>query len=188
MKTLRKVLGLLSLLVFMSLVGCSAEYAKDATVEIFTPLIHWLFVVSFPVVLALVGVLLAHLKKKYGWEMGCQMKQMLDGLIIDGISYADEQAKKALGKAGKLPSDSKLKMAVDFVAAQVDDLGLPQKGGDALAKLIEAKLNTERHAMRSSEAVSGEAKLKVLMDAPMVAVGKRGEIKAAEKSKEKDPS
>ena len=160
MKKLSKVFVLLFLTILaLALVGCSKEYAESASVEIFTPIIHWLFVIAIPVVLALFGALLAYIKKKHGWEMWKEMKEMLDGLIVQGISYADEQAKKALKKAAKpLPPEDKLKTAVDFVATQVEDLGLPQKAGDALAKLIEAKLNEERHYMRIRESDSLKAK------------------------------
>jgi len=164
MKTLRKygALVLLSVLLW-ALAGCGKEYAESAAVEIFTPIIHWLFVIAIPVVLALVGAFLSYLKKQHGWEMSVQMKEVLDGLISQGISYADEQAKNALKKAAKpLPSEDKLKAAVDFVATQVEDLGLPQKGGEALAKLIEAKLNDERHSMRHMEADSLESKAKAI--------------------------
>jgi hypothetical protein len=140
--------------------GCSPEYAQSASVEIFTPIVHWVFAIIAPVVLALFGAFLSYLKKKHGWEMSAQMKEMLDGLIDQGIAYADEQAKKALKKTAQpLPSGDKLKAAVEFVATQIDDMGLPQKGGDALAKLIEAKLNTERHAMRMMERDSLAAKI-----------------------------
>jgi len=71
----------------------------------------------------------------------------LNGLVTGGVSFAEEQARKALRNgAVQTTGAAKMQAAVDFVMENLNSAGLPDIGRDALQRLIESRLAQERAA------------------------------------------
>lgn len=110
----------------------------------------------FPVIgVVLVALAQAGLKKwfakleKEGRMIELQTQESIfravDGLVTGGLSFAEEQARKAL-KVDKVKTEgaAKMQIAVDFVMENLETSRLPEIGREELVRLIESRLNQER--------------------------------------------
>jgi hypothetical protein len=134
------------------LIVTSTAFAQDAAADgqefwhsIVAHLLEIVVVVATPLVLLLVRKLIQVLADKVGVEVEERYMVLADEWVGKGIAYAEEQAHKAL-KEGKEPVKGAEKqiMAVEFIADALEGTGLVNTGKDALAKLVEAKLQLER--------------------------------------------
>ena len=107
-------------------------------------LLPLLVVVLTPVVLMLARGLMQAAAKKWHLEGVLKYEDKVEELVLKGIKGAEKKAMNALKKAGdddeKTAGEEKLQMAIDFVNATLKANGLPEKGGEELAMLIESKL------------------------------------------------
>lgn len=112
---------------------------------ILSHLLEIVVVVATPLILLLVRKLIQVMEDKTALNLSAEQEQLIDTWVGRGIAFAEEQAHKAL-KEGKapLPGDEKKNAAVDLVAAGLKSTGIVDLGADALAKLVEAKLNMQR--------------------------------------------
>jgi hypothetical protein len=133
------------------LIGCGGDgeavEGQEFWQAIVAHLLEIVVVIATPLVLILVRKLIQVIEKKTDIDVAEKHEKMIDEWITKGIAYGHEQGRKAL-KEGKDPvtGDEKKNAAVDFIAAGLDNTGLVTMGRDALAKLVESKLNVERVA------------------------------------------
>jgi len=133
------------------LVGCGGDgeavEGQEFWQAIVAHLLEIVVVIATPLILILVRKLIQVIEKKTDIDVAEKHEKMIDEWITKGIAYGHEQGRKAL-KEGKDPvtGDEKKNAAVDFIAAGLDNTGLVTMGRDALAKLVESKLNVERAA------------------------------------------
>jgi len=106
------------------------------------PIISMLLVA---VVTALISVGIAHLKKWTGINVTDKQRDMLTTMAAESVTYAEEQALKALKKADPTPdSDTKMELAVEYVVDQMRAAGIPEMAKGELVKVIESNLMFQR--------------------------------------------
>ena len=142
------------------LIGCGGGEAPEGQQFwqiIVEHVLEIVVVIATPLVLLLVQKLIKVIEDKAGITVAQVHEQMIDEWVTKGIAYGHEQGRKAL-KAGKDPvtGDEKKNAAVDFIAAGLDNTGLVTMGRDALAKLVESKLNIERLPEDTEEPAESE--------------------------------
>jgi len=115
----------------------------------------WMVLLDFflqlvtPIAIAVLTTLAGIAVRKWGKKLDTDKQEALvrltDSLITSGISFAEEQGRKAL-RSGKPQTEGaqKLGMATDFIAQQLSASGLPGIAEDELVKLIESRLARER--------------------------------------------
>lgn len=109
------------------------------------PLIDTLALVVQGVLLALIGVGLAWLKKKWGIDAGQQVEAAIQDVVERSIGYAAEKAHKAAKLGEDAPNGAKkLRDALEFAEAEVQRLGYDVMARDKLVELIESRLGVER--------------------------------------------
>lgn len=90
--------------------------------------IELLVMVLTPVLLMLMNRVTKYLRDKVGLEVSKEQERKLEKLVREGISFAEEQAKKAAnGKDHKLDevtSEAKLKGAVKYIESHADEFGV----------------------------------------------------------------
>lgn len=102
-----------------------------------------------PIAIAVLTTLSSIAIRKWGSKLD-QDKQvafirLADSIVTGGITFAEEQARKALKVDGaKTPSAEKLQSAVDFSMERFRSSGTADIARDELVKLIEARLHMER--------------------------------------------
>lgn len=102
-----------------------------------------------PFAIAILSTLASIAIRKWGKKLDVDTQDRLigitDNLIASGVSFAEEQGRKAL-KGGEDQTDGarKLQHAVDYIQEQLDESQLPQIGTEKLQRLIEARLHAER--------------------------------------------
>lgn len=102
-------------------------------------------VVLTPLLVVLVRRLLRLLEDKTNMELAEKHELLVDELVRKGISYAEEQANKAL-KAGKpINSDDKKSAAVKMVMDQLEEMNLHRTAAEKIAEKVESRLNDERN-------------------------------------------
>lgn len=121
--------------------GCDAG---ETGMTILDNLIPILFAVATPIILVLARALVRWLEKKLDYDISVDTEMKLYELIEEGIAFAEEQARKSIKEEKKLPPGDKLRLAIEYVRARLEDMKLPDMAGDKLAKLIEAKLGQGR--------------------------------------------
>jgi cytochrome c biogenesis factor len=104
---------------------------------------------SVPLVTAVMSVLGAWMVRKVTrkWDLEKQeaTARLVDGFIVSGVAFAEEQARKALKVNNTQTSGArKLQMALERVESQVATSGLPGIARDELVSLVESKLQMER--------------------------------------------
>lgn len=104
---------------------------------------------SAPLVTAILGVLGAWLVRKLGkkWDLEKQesASKLVDGFVVSGVAFAEEQARKALRVGGvKTEGAERLQSAVDYVQRQIESSGIDRIAQDELVNLIESKVQQER--------------------------------------------
>lgn len=112
-------------------------------------LLDFLLQLVTPIAIAVLTTLAGIAVRKWGKKLDTDKQEALvrltDSLITSGISFAEEQGRKALRtNSVKTESAQKLSMATDFIAQQLSASGLPGIAEDELVKLIEARLAQER--------------------------------------------
>lgn len=102
------------------------------------PLLAAVLAAALPI---LVRKLLALLEAKVGVQIAKDKKDLLDKLARDAVLFAEQQALNAVTKKrGKLSSEDKAALAVQWVLDQADKLGLDDVATQALVDLVEAKV------------------------------------------------
>lgn len=104
---------------------------------------------SIPLLTAVLGVLsttaVRKLTRKWDAEKQESAIRLTENLVVAGVAFAEEQARKALRVHNiKTSSAEKLQRAVDFVHEQLDQSGLPGVARAELMNMIESKLQQER--------------------------------------------
>lgn len=79
---------------------------------------------------------------KWDGERQAALLKLTEGIVRDGLAFAEEQSRKALRAGDTQPS--KLRTAMDFVHRRLDQSGLPGMLESDLAEAIEARLQQER--------------------------------------------
>jgi hypothetical protein len=131
------------------LIGCGGEgeavEGQEFWQAIVAHLLEIVVVIATPLILVLVSKLVKVIEAKANIDVAERHEVMLDEWITKGIAFGHEQGRKAL-KEGKDPvsGDEKKNAAVDFIAEGLKNTGLAEMGAEALAKLVESKLNVER--------------------------------------------
>jgi hypothetical protein len=121
----------------------------DQAQEWWMVLLDFLLQLVTPIAIAVITALAGIAVRKWGRKLDADKQEAIirltDGIITSGLSFAEEQGRKAL-RVDKVKTESadKLQSAVDYVKQQLDASGLPQVAEDELVKLIEAKLHQER--------------------------------------------
>jgi len=112
-------------------------------------LLDFLLQLVAPVAIAVLTTLGGIAVRKWGKKMDADKQEALvrltDNFITSGISFAEEQGRKAL-RVGNARTEGaqKLSVATEFVSKQLSSSGLPRIAEGELTKLIEAKLSQER--------------------------------------------
>ena len=149
---INRISYLVTFIVIFILVGCGGDGDATEAVEgqefwqaILAHLLEIVVVIATPIIIVLVRKLIQVIEKKANVDVAERHEALLDEWITKGIAFGHEQGRKAL-KEGKDPvsGDEKKNAAVDFVAEGLKNTGLTEMGAEALAKLIESKLNVER--------------------------------------------
>ena len=98
------------------------------------------------VLTALAGLAIAYLRKKWGLQITAAQEDAIDAAILDGIEYAEEQARKRLksGSGITTASDAKLDLAVTHAIMEMRRMGLPEMARDRIVALIEARIEQVR--------------------------------------------
>jgi len=112
-------------------------------------LLDFLLQLVTPIAIAVLTTLGGIAVRKWGKKLDTDKQEALirltDSLITSGISFAEEQGRKALKvDAVKTESAQKLSLATEFIAQQLSSSGLPGIAEAELVKLIEARLAQER--------------------------------------------
>lgn len=103
----------------------------------------------FPVVLSVLAVLTAILIRKLPGLLGLKLSneanesfnKLLNDIVAEGVSYAEQWAKNRMAQVGEKPAgNDKLRTALDYILQQVNSYGLLNIVQDELIKKIEAFL------------------------------------------------
>jgi hypothetical protein len=101
--------------------------------------------VAIAVLTTLAGIAVQKWGKKLDADKQAALTRLLSGFIEGGISFAEEQGRKALKNGGEqTKSAEKLQAAVDYIQLQIASSGVASIATDDLVKLIEARLQAER--------------------------------------------
>jgi len=122
---------------------------EEQTQEWWMVLLGFLVQISAPLVTAILGVLGTWMVKKLGkkWDVEKQEAavRLVDGFVVSGVAFAEEQARKAL-RVDKVKTDGaeKLQSAVDYIEQQISSSGVDNIARNELVKLVESRLHMER--------------------------------------------
>ena len=110
----------------------------DALLRLISP-------IAVAVLTTLVGIAIRKWGKKLDVDTQDRLIGLTDSLIASGITFAEEQGRKAL-KVGEEQTDGarKLQHAADYINERLEESGLLTVGTERLQRLIEAKLHAER--------------------------------------------
>lgn len=156
---MKKTLAIIALMTLVA--GCGGNpdgVAGQAFWQaIVAHIVELVVLIATPIIAVLIRKLVRVLEDKTSIDIAERQEALIDGLVNKGIAYAHEQARKAL-KEGQDPmdGDTKKNAAVDFVAEALTNTGAASLGADALAKLVEAKLNIERAPEDTEKPASNE--------------------------------
>lgn len=105
-------------------------------------LIPILFAIATPVLLVMARHLIEGLAKKLHLENVLVYDHKVEDLVTKGILAAEKASQNAVKAGGEpTPGEQKLKSVIDFVNGELAQHDLVGKGGDALAKLVDAQLS-----------------------------------------------
>lgn len=112
-------------------------------------LLDFLVQLSAPLVTTILGVLGTWVARKLTrkWEAEKQesLARLMEGTLMAGVAYAEEQARKACRAGGiRTEGTAKLQTALDFVRMQWGQSGLPEIAEGELRQLIESRVQRER--------------------------------------------
>ncbi len=110
-------------------------------------LIPLVVAVLTPVLLVLARGLMQAAAKKWHLESVLKYEAKVEALVLKGIKAAEKKSMTAVKRGdsdSKTPGEEKLAMVLEFVNSTLKANGLPEKGGEELAMLIEAKLFDDR--------------------------------------------
>ncbi len=113
-------------------------------------LIPLVVAVLTPVLLVLARGLMAAAAKKWHLESVLKYEAKVEALVLQGIKAAEKKSMTAIKRGNndnKTPGEEKLAMVLEFVNSTLKANGLPEKGGEELAMLIEAKLFDNREVL-----------------------------------------
>ena len=112
-------------------------------------LLDFLVQISAPLVTCVLSVLgtwvVRKLTKKWDVEKQEAFVRLVDGFVVSGVAFAEEQARKSL-KVDRVKTEGadKLQSAVDYVQRQISSSGVHDIATEELEKLIESRLQMER--------------------------------------------
>jgi hypothetical protein len=112
-------------------------------------LLDFLVQLSAPIITAIFGILGAwavrRLTRKWDIEKQEAVTRLVDGFVVSGVAFAEEQARKAFRADKKQTQGAeKLQSALDYIEQQISSSGVDQIARDELMKLIESRLQMER--------------------------------------------
>jgi len=112
-------------------------------------LLDFLLQLVMPLAIAALTTFVGIAIRKWGRKLDVDKQEAIirvtDGIIAGGLSYAEEQGRKALRAGGtRTTGADKLQGAVNYVKHQIDASGLPKVAETELIDLIESKLHQER--------------------------------------------
>jgi len=146
---INRILPLITLTLLFA-IGCNNGGGETAEGQEFwqaivAHVLEIVVVIATPLILVLIHKLIQVIEAKAKIDVAERHEKMIDEWVTKGIAFAHEQGRKAL-KEGQDPvsGDEKKNAAVDFIADGIKNTGITQLGADALAKLVESKLNVER--------------------------------------------
>ena len=117
------------------------EYTDAIFSKVF-PLVASLVLATLPILLE---AFRRYLKEKHNFEVSQYTFSRYQELAVDGMQWAEEQARKAGKAKEKLPDGpKKLAMALDYVVEGAKLAGLPVWAEDQIKNTIESALNYER--------------------------------------------
>jgi len=104
---------------------------------------------SAPLVTAILGVLgtwaVRKLTKKWDIEKQEAAIRLVDGFVVSGVAFAEEQARKVFrADQVKTKGAEKMQSAVDYVQRQISTSGVGEIAQNELVELIESRLQMER--------------------------------------------
>ena len=122
-----------------------ADQAQEWWMVLLDFLLQLVTPIAIAVITTLAGVAVRKWGKKLDHEKQEAIIRLTDGIITSGLSFAEEQGRKAL-RVDKVKTESatKLQSAVDYIRQQLDSSGLPNIAEEELKQLIEARLQQER--------------------------------------------
>lgn len=101
--------------------------------------------IAIAVLTALAGIAVRRWGRKLSVDKQTAISKLVATFIEGGISFAEEQGRKALKVDGtQTKSAEKLQVAVDYIKAQIASSGIADIARDDLVMLIEARLQAER--------------------------------------------
>src|SRR3990172_3675261 len=108
---------------------------SSLTELILSHVIELAIAVTTPVILLLVRKLVLVIEQKLHVDLAQHQEDYINKLVLQGISYAEEQAHKALKSNGAAPSpEDKKAMAVEYVYDQMKKHNLATTAGALLSK------------------------------------------------------
>ena len=122
-------------------------------------LLDFLLQLVMPLAIAVLTTLTGVAIRKWGKKLDVDNQEAIirvtDGIITSGLSFAEEQGRKAL-RAGSVRTTGadKLQSAVNYAKHQIEASGLPRIAENELIDLIEAKLHQER--VRPNGVIAGD--------------------------------
>jgi len=132
-----------------------AEVQSPAAARLIDMLIDILSVVLMILVPYFVHRGLAYFEKKTGLELSPYMKDKIDGLLDDGIAYAEEQGRKAVkNKTKKLTMSEKLEHGANYVLDLADAVDAKGWTTEKVKKMLEGRLNQTRDEVEAGVTLS----------------------------------
>ncbi len=120
--------------------------------ETLKPFIDTLLPIIATALLSAIGIginkLLATYKDKLSAENATRIEQFLHSLADTAVTYAEEQAHKALKSGNAVDGNAKKKMAMEFAEESMKQSKLKIAAPDQLERRVEAAVNRARSARR----------------------------------------
>ncbi|MDQ7799552.1 MAG: hypothetical protein RDU76_11535 [Candidatus Edwardsbacteria bacterium] len=85
--------------------------------------------------MGMVSILIGYLSKKFKTDALYQNRELINKIVLGGISYAEEQAYKAIKNNKKIDGQNKMILAVSFILEQ-----MPSLSADQAERLVESLL------------------------------------------------
>lgn len=103
------------------------------------------FILGAPLLL-LILLYVRKLLNKAGLEETAAIEALVEGVVMQGILFAEQEAAKLAAQGDEADSGTKMELATNFILAQIESLGLAQLAQDELVRRVEAAvggLNSE---------------------------------------------
>lgn len=130
-------------------VDVNLNVGEEAQQQWWMVLLDFLVQLSAPLVTAILGILgtwaVRRLARKWDVEKREAVTRMVDGFVVSGVAFAEEQARKALRtNQTRTEGAKKLQSALDYIERQMVSSGVDRIAREELIELVESKLQMER--------------------------------------------